>query len=249
MTHQGPSPLPIYETPGLLTRAPTRQPNCRLIAQPPEIFAHILSNFGPEDDADVICLALTCKALWVQMQNEVYEAIVKDYAPWAGDRVIMLGSCAHTLPRGCLTNAELGDLAQSCPDIHNFRSLGLQSMEYKAYNIIDQNFERYQPSLKVTRTVRSRLHSRKLCEPSSLDPNAGTRSKRFFPSGKPWCIRNLTRNEFFQGDRLKRAQPPSSYSLPFIEPMCLGDVIISQGSWTDVCFANFYMHSTPSHRL
>lgn len=68
----------------------------RLLHIPPETLGQILDYMT--NGADFICLALTCKMLWIKLQERVRECITDEYAHWAGDRILIKGDYAVSLP-------------------------------------------------------------------------------------------------------------------------------------------------------
>jgi hypothetical protein len=75
-----------------------------LVHLPPELLEQILSFFI--DEVDTICLAISCKELWVRLHHHVRAAIMNEHAHWAGDRIFINGDYASSLPTALKNDEE-----------------------------------------------------------------------------------------------------------------------------------------------
>ncbi|KAK4539212.1 hypothetical protein LTR36_000895 [Oleoguttula mirabilis] len=94
----------------------------RLVALPQELIDAITALI--ESDTDVICLGLTNSDFFRLLAPELKKAVVRDEAPWAGDRLIFVGDYAHGVPDGLLADHELTDITSQ----HD-----LEDSEWKEY--------------------------------------------------------------------------------------------------------------------
>ena len=62
------------------------------------------------NDIDILALALTNTYFFRLLAPSVKEAVIRDEAPWAGDRLIFVGDYASGVPDGVLTDSELAVL-------------------------------------------------------------------------------------------------------------------------------------------
>ncbi|KAI7334675.1 hypothetical protein KC354_g17948, partial [Hortaea werneckii] len=81
---------------GAKIKAMTRNEDCQLLALPQEILDGITSYI--QEGLDVICLALSHPYFFRLLADRVRGAVTADEAPWAGDRVIVVGDYATSVP-------------------------------------------------------------------------------------------------------------------------------------------------------
>lgn len=81
----------------------------RLSRLPQELLSEILHHL--DDDADLICLALTCRHFLSILEKQVRAALQTDAAPWVGDRIILLRDYAYGLPDSSLSEPEESELS------------------------------------------------------------------------------------------------------------------------------------------
>ncbi len=81
----------------------------RLSRLPQELLSEILHHL--DDDADLICLALTCRHFLSILEKQVRAALQTDAAPRVGDRIILLRDYAYGLPDSSLSEPEESELS------------------------------------------------------------------------------------------------------------------------------------------
>ncbi|KAI7001450.1 hypothetical protein KC355_g10064 [Hortaea werneckii] len=81
---------------GAKNKATARNEGCKLLALPQEILDGIVSYI--QEGLDVIWLALSHSYFFRLLADRVREAVIADEAPWAGDRIIVVGDYATSVP-------------------------------------------------------------------------------------------------------------------------------------------------------
>ncbi|KAI7233154.1 hypothetical protein KC330_g5506 [Hortaea werneckii] len=89
---------------GARSRAIARNEGCKLFALPQEILDGIA--WYAQEGLDVICLALSHSYFFRLLADRVREAVIADEAPWAGDRILVVGDYATSVPSS-VTAAEV----------------------------------------------------------------------------------------------------------------------------------------------
>ncbi len=64
------------------------------------------------DNSETICLALTCGYFFRLLVTVVHSALIRDAAPWAGDRLIFIGDYADGYPTDVITDEEIDEWKQ-----------------------------------------------------------------------------------------------------------------------------------------
>ncbi|KAK7430720.1 hypothetical protein QQZ08_002764 [Neonectria magnoliae] len=79
-----------------------------LIALPQEIIDLVVSVLvSSGSDVDVVCLSLTCSYFFRLLASTNQTIVARNDAPWAGDRLILVGDFAEGIPPGIATDDEL----------------------------------------------------------------------------------------------------------------------------------------------
>ena len=73
---------------------------------PHELVDDIVAHVGDTDVADIVALALTNIYFFRLLVSTARDALIKDSAPWAGDRLILTGDYASGIPSGVITDRE-----------------------------------------------------------------------------------------------------------------------------------------------
>ncbi|KAI7153807.1 hypothetical protein KC349_g8130 [Hortaea werneckii] len=81
---------------GAKMRAIERNEGCKFLALPQEILDSITSYI--QEGLNVICLALSHSYFFRLLADRVREAVIADEAPWAGDRILVVGDYATSVP-------------------------------------------------------------------------------------------------------------------------------------------------------
>ncbi|KAK5112546.1 hypothetical protein LTR85_011238 [Meristemomyces frigidus] len=100
-------------TDAAVAAARLKNTSSRLVALPQELIDAITAVV--ENDVDIICLALTSSYFFRLLAPAVTEAVIRDEAPWAGDRIICVGDYANGAPAGLFTDDELAEITARCP--------------------------------------------------------------------------------------------------------------------------------------
>ncbi len=79
----------------------------RFVNMPQELVNKIVAYLG--EGVETACLALTCGYFFRLLAPAVRSALIKDAAPWAGDRLIFVGDYAEDYPSDVVTDDEMDD--------------------------------------------------------------------------------------------------------------------------------------------
>ncbi|KAI1391560.1 uncharacterized protein F4822DRAFT_442506 [Hypoxylon trugodes] len=85
----------------------------QLVRLPQEVLDAITAEL--RDPISLLSLAITCSYLWRVLLPRVRKAITTIKAPWAGDRLVFVGSSAEGVPKGCedYEEARLGEFHEN----------------------------------------------------------------------------------------------------------------------------------------
>jgi len=72
-----------------------RTENCRLAGIPTELHLRLFENL---EFVDALCLAHTCRYFWLTGYHRLFQLVCDAQAPWAGDRLLCIGSHAERVP-------------------------------------------------------------------------------------------------------------------------------------------------------
>lgn len=176
-----------------------------LLDMAPELFQLIVDNLT--DDIDVICLALSCKSLWIALQPLVRNWMTFAHAPWVGERIWVHIKYWH-YPE------EVHDDVEEFYNNDKNENLAYWTADWpdRAEDLTFPSRERLRERLNPTRKVLD-----KPCDLPKL------RSATLFPPTESWILCNLSKQQFV---RLDGAQDHK----PFRRG--LEEVLINKRPWT-----------------
>jgi hypothetical protein len=174
----------------------------RLTKLPNELFI-ILTGFLT--DSDAIILGLTCRALWLNMQARVQEALIADAARWSGHRIITLGDYADALPPNMLTEAEETELRHF--------SFGAEAETKLLHMAVECLLD--PTDARLLRTLTGSLYN-------------------FADDEDGYVLRNLSQHEYVRGNALvELCGIKAKLQQPFIQPVGFGELLAMNTQWTD----------------
>ncbi|KAJ3845639.1 hypothetical protein EV368DRAFT_90366 [Lentinula lateritia] len=160
-----------------------------------------------EDYLELMCLSLTCVAMWEATEQVRYRSLyakLKMFS-WAGGRIILLGDYGRALPDGVLTAEDIKQLK-----LTKYRKKNLGTGLY------DQHFQEPNSDISLFKEERVRSNAalgRELLEFSRKKPFSDwirLKWKDFMlartEGGDYWMIRNFTKREFTKSSRRNLTQ-------------------------------------------
>lgn len=206
----------------MLNLPSTNTCSSRLANLPQELLNEIFCYL--DDDADLICLALTCRHFLSVLGNQVRTALQTDAAPWAGGRIILLGDYAYDLPDGLLSESEESELSlEKQEDVEDYQE-DSESPE-ELYRFAKNHYANCSGAKKVYHTVSSRLPDTEKTTLNQLCPVYPDTRETL--SDQTWILRNLSSHEYVRADTLDSIE-----SEPSLEPVGFGDVMMTRVQWT-----------------
>ncbi|KAI2603651.1 hypothetical protein GGR54DRAFT_653163 [Hypoxylon sp. NC1633] len=191
-----------------IARARGKNLPSRLVSLPQELFDAITEELS--DPSDIANLALTCSYFWRVLQPQTTEAICKLSAPWAGDRIAIVGLLAVGVPQGCEDYEEIQ-----------------RNSETRDNCWLDENIKEVNPILASI----SRVDKKQRVEIAHFGAHFGALFQRLattlykHPEFKvPGVLRNLTKGEYILDSTLSAHTHPATN---------LGEVIMLLAQWSE----------------
>ncbi|KAI9658974.1 MAG: hypothetical protein M1821_001934 [Bathelium mastoideum] len=201
---------------------------------PPELLLLILDLLDPWN---LVCLYLTCKQLYVNLHERVWALMEDEYGHWAGDRILIRGDYATTLPKELTGDPKVESILVSSdyeiqspgapeadpeadehekgPTCHDFPEFSLRkAVLWRLRGDPDLDDEHWQWWLGETRPFK-----------------LGQRSTALFPPDKIWVLRNLTEKICVRLDAVSAQSERGICHPPFMRG--LGELLLWTAHWTD----------------
>ena len=195
----------------------------RLANLPQELFNRILHYL--DDGVGLICLALACRYFLSIMEKQITNILVSDAAPWAGERIILLGDYAADLPEGLLNESEQLELSH-----HKGGDIDSNEEYEPSLYFFANDYYREAQRKKIFETVLPRLNGAEKTLFNQLYPNDSTTRENL--TDQVWILRNLSKHEYVRADAIASLSPEHTSKGPFLEPVGFGQVIMTQVQWT-----------------
>ena len=173
-----------------------------------------------DDLYDAIMLGLTHDALMVIGWEHIGALLVQDFAPWAGDRIIIAGSWGLDVPEGVISEEEKKKWVR-----RHLEKEGRELATLRLYEIFDGPFD----------VTRKNLHQlMKLTREESCLVQRIIQKGDKYQSEKGWVLMNQTKKEYVTSTAASRILP--SMGNPNHEH-CFGQLILFRICWSSHCEA------------
>lgn len=179
-----------------------------------------------ENVEHVLCFSLLNRYFWAVGVTHIEDHIVKNLAPWAGERIICVNhQCdPRDYPPGFLSQKEEDEARElnkayrldTFSINHTYKRVGAPSLSERLQHWF-QDYESQHPMSSVDRTeIMMGL------KPEILE---------FYPGDQQWILRNLTMREYVRGEVI--ALKEELIHGPQIDAFGFAEVLISRISWSD----------------
>ncbi|KPM41406.1 hypothetical protein AK830_g5137 [Neonectria ditissima] len=196
-----------------------------LVSLPQEIVDLVVSALACSGGEHVICLSLTCSYFFRLLSSSNQTLLIRDVAPWAGDRLILVGDFAEGIPAGIASDDEHREWTQlgenplyDLPDAHVGENLPPEMPHWMRKGMVER------PHMLISH-VQERLKEDdgdlQLC--ARLMQMLTTQSHDTEPSKHQSVLRNLTTKEYILDETIAKSQ--FAYSL--------GEVLATFSLWTE----------------
>lgn len=194
-----------------------RSPSSPLLKLPQEIIDTIVLTLAYTGiDEDTLCLSLSCSYFFRLLASWAQAHLIRDAAPWAGDRLIYVGAEVSSYPYGIATDEEQ----------HEWEGHGAKAMYRLADAILPEKmrFEGDERAGERPRTLMRRVEHRLTDDDRGIVKRLLQRRMLSItdPSSSP-VLRNLTTRQYIRDEVI--ANSDHAYSL--------GEVIVTFALWFD----------------
>ncbi|KUJ18681.1 uncharacterized protein LY89DRAFT_502146 [Mollisia scopiformis] len=188
-----------------------------------ELIDMVIDNISTSDD-DLIALGLTCQGFWDSIVHRVQRRCIDNVAPWAGQKIALLGSWSTSLP----PPLEANDLALKLVDdadyhVNRHTSRSLFCLFFDEGATLQTTKSRQEVWLKL---VDKHLPDSGVPDWRWEDLREQFRELDLFPIDRDWILRNLTTHEYVSASFVSAGDRDSKIRLV--------DILLSQICWTNV---------------